>query len=524
MMNFKGGLFQALTITSVMALGTGVRNAQAAQEASCAKINVTQAKECSDLKVQFNLNACQDSAATSVQISCKQAFLAEASVAGATSLYTVNLTRNPDSTWTAGTVLKGPKPSVAPAPVAKTEAKVEAAPAPAAAPAAVASKGFTAKGSFRLRTEVNDKTDFASTRTHTPLRLRADLNWAANDETDFFLQPQASKTFGESVFVTSSGTTNSSQLTSGQSYDTTLSFHQAYVDYHPSEHVKFILGRQVLSYGDQMVVAAGDWGNVGRSFDALRTRLSYGLGGVKAWSDLFLSKIKDTNINGSGAGDKTLYGLYNSFNLGEYMQALDLYGMFERDASARPKIDLWVTGVRAKSKIGSFDYRVEYTKQLEASWGYQVDGEVGMTFFSANPLRIAPNYFRATHDYNQFYTSTHSWLGAADIIGRRNVQGGALHVSFGATKELTFLFDYFYFQRIQSNQSAYKKSGATLGNRFGSTSKALGQEFDLAAKYQLNGALNLVGGVSYFHPGAYFRDQYGTKKPTFSYLQLEGKF
>ena len=70
----------------------------------------------------------------------------------------------------------------------------------------------------------------------------------------------------------------------------------------------FRAGRQELSYGDERLVGAFGWDNLGRSFDAARLRYRTG-----AWvNDFFWSRLVDVRRGGAPhrPGNRDLYGNY----------------------------------------------------------------------------------------------------------------------------------------------------------------------------------------------------------------------
>ncbi|OQW49173.1 MAG: hypothetical protein A4S09_03660 [Proteobacteria bacterium SG_bin7] len=407
-------------------------------------------------------------------------------------------------------------------------------PAPAAAPVATPQPTpLLIKGSFRIRSARESYTNLTTVRDSTLMRARIDLKFTPNSEIDVFLQPQLSKVMGEPIVTTTAttgGTSSATSSTSGNVVDAGMVMHQAYFDYHPYSWLKLQAGRQVLSYGDELVIGGLEWHNVGRTFDAVRVKANYSFG----WSELFTSKLVDNSVSSSATnGDRDLHGFYNSFSPFTWLKNFDLYYFYQDDytlVNTTGKTDLKAFGVRLASTIGGLDYRLEYTKEngtavTKESEAYQGDIEVGYKFNEVSwKPRISLESFTAGSSYNQLYPTVHKWLGYADLFGRRNISGFVVHTSFEVGGVSTMI-DFHQFTRSDSTVSVFKLDGTTaLGTAGGSTSNDLGTEIDLTVKWKANPNLAVMAGASTFEPGAYLANQFSGIKPDFYFLQMESTF
>lgn len=378
------------------------------------------------------------------------------------------------------------------------------------------------QGDMRVRYEDLGKTDYTSNRSDTALRVRPMLTWKPTEQTSVVLQLQAAKTMGERTVVTKDLTDNQYQTTSGVANgDSAVTFHQAYGKYEPMEMVQFTLGRQVLSYGNELLIGESDWVNVSRSFDALKARVSYGIG----WTDLFASKLVDTNISGAGPGDKDFYGLYTGLNFGEYLKQFDIYFLDLHDNTVNPTTDMQAMGARAQSKIGQFDYRAEWTREARSTSGYQYNAELGYALDITQQPRLAAEYFYASQDFDQLFTTGHKWLGYADVLGRRNLSGYGVHLTSGILSWMSGQVDYYSFQRASKDGPAYKLNGTSaLGTAAGSTSNNIGSEIDVTLKFKPSPGIGFSAGFAQFNSGSYLKDQFAGIDPKFYYAQMEMKF
>lgn len=377
-------------------------------------------------------------------------------------------------------------------------------------------------GQFRVRVEGDNKTDMLIDRDFSSLRIRPQIKFIRDETLDVFFTPQFIRVMGESVLSPSTTTTNSKIATSGSTTDPAFNVHEAYAHYHPNDWFSFKAGRIVLSYGDELVIGALDWNNTARAFDAFYTRFKTG----KGWTDLFASKITENNSATATApiqGDINFYGLYNNLNFGDYLKNLDLYLLYQSDATGSRTSHLGVSGVRVASKFDSLDYRAEFTKEFGNAFtdtkNSQLDSEVGYTFEHSIKPRLGFEYFNAGKAYQQLYPTVHKWLGYADLLGRRNIAGYVMHVEAQVSDALKAKFDYHSFSRVDSSAPIYKLGGTAWASA--SNSNNVGTEFDLTAIYQASKDLKFTGGASLFNSGSYFEDQFGNVNPTFYYAQME---
>lgn len=380
----------------------------------------------------------------------------------------------------------------------------------------------TVGGSARVRTEFRDNADFDHVRgdslssTHT--RIRLDYGFKPNDMVQVFVQPQYTKVWGEPKYVPSGAAANTSTGTSGSTYDSELSVHQAFVSYVPVENLTFTVGRKELNYGDQLLVGGVGWNPVGRAFDLALANYKLSFGSV----DLFSSKVKDMNVSSSGPGDKDLAGLYVSSRLGDAFQNVDAYSFCSKDSTGTIQTRTAAYGVRLKSPVGPFDYRVEYTFEsvkgtLRTSDENQLDAELGYLILEGQKLRLSAEYFAASDDFDQLYPTGHKWLGYADLFSRRNISGYRVGVSAAPMEKLTLALDYHQFSRTDTNAPAYNLGGVGYGTA--GDAKSIGQEWDLVAGYKLPGDVQLEAGAARVEPGTYIKDNRNADLVSFYYVQ-----
>lgn len=395
-------------------------------------------------------------------------------------------------------------------------------------------------GHFRMRDEYDYYTDYTGMRNPIYLRLRPNVTFKSTKDMDVVVEPQFSKAMGETIYTANSSGTNTVTQTSGQNYDESFNVHQGYINYHPQEWMQVLLGRQVLSYGNDFILGSSDWNNIGRAFDGIRLRTKYQLFG-NSFSDIWATKLvhnDEGTKTGTGSGDADFFGTYNGFDFGTYFKTVEPYFFYRYDntniVSTSTKLGgLANFGLRALSSFNGIDYRFEGDAQWGSAVpnrGYIYDIEVGYTFDGKMRPRFSLQYLEAGANFDQLYPSAHGFVGYANIFSRRNLRDIAAHAKVSITPDLWVQLDGHYFRRTSSDGPAYKYTsqdfGATLGSTSNSNSMFLGIEEDLSVNYQLTSRTNIYATVSLFQEGAFISDQnlIANGPPVYAMLQVQTYF
>jgi hypothetical protein len=382
------------------------------------------------------------------------------------------------------------------------------------------------KGEFRIRSEVRSNVTYNGRANPILMRLRPDLSVRPNSDLLFFFQPQMAKVWGDTI---QAGTLT--QQTSGAFTDPPVLVHQAYVNYLVAPKLEFIVGRQVLSYGDELLVGAGlGWQIVGRSFDAVRSRSTYDFG----TTDLFYSRIVDADVLGpNNSTDRDFYGFYNSWKPGPMLQAFDLYALYLEDKKSIEwgKLNLWTLGTRVKSNLGQFDYRAELDYQIGSTaaggqFANQADAELGVTVLKDSKTRIAVSGFTSSRRFDNLFSAAHRWLGTADVLDRRNLSGGLLRLAGEPITNWSFQADLLRFFRTSLDTPVYPMIGrGALGSVKKSSSAVVGTELDVHVQVNTSKMTRVTVGSSVLFQGDYLKQNFGDKKtPFYSYVQLETRY
>jgi hypothetical protein len=340
------------------------------------------------------------------------------------------------------------------------------------------------------------------------------------------------------------------------------------------------VGRQELSFGDERLVGAFGWNNIGRVFDAAKVRWQ------NEWfgADLFVARPvipEDGRFNVDNDYD-WFSGIYaTSGKIPKH--TLDLY-FLARNTSAKaaaaepsPQFpqpsarDIYTLGFRLKSKpgeLGNWDYTAEAAGQLgdfhDARPGpltpkgrldhqaYMAVVQGGYTFADgwAKP-RLALEYTYASGDSNPFdgkhetfenlFPTNHKFYGYMDFISLQNIQDARGILQIKPHPQVTLALEGHGFWLANTHDSFYNVAGVARGGT-GSTSAAgnnygvnpnyssfVGSEVDLIAGFALNRFIQIEAGFGHFFRGDYIKQSFssaavGSRDADYVYLQASLSF
>ena len=381
-------------------------------------------------------------------------------------------------------------------------------------------------GSARTRFEYDYFTNFQNVRQMTWMRFRPYLAFEPEGGINLYFEPQFAKAMGENV-VSSNSTTGSAEQNSGVTSDPSLGIHQAFMNYSPSSAFQLRIGRQVLSYGDELVIGALEWNNVARAFDGIRLRNESEL----KVHDLFWSKLVDSNVTGGGSGDYDFLGSYNSFRKLAGINEIDLYALYLQDTRGNGSaiLRLWTAGLRLKSKTDRLDYRMEVTQQLgqisgqaSQTHGTQADLEIGYSLPGDRPFRVGLEGFYSDPEYNQLFPTVHKWLGTLDAFGRRNIKGFKIHTTTHMNDRLKIMIDGHRYYRTDQSSPAYRINGSAIS---GTTTEDpyLATELDITSQYDISDRTSIQVGAAALFVGTTLKNVQ-SRNPLFGYTSWEVKF
>ena len=318
-------------------------------------------------------------------------------------------------------------------------------------PALAATPEITAE--LRARTEADQHRGWPSTGVNDDtvsmrsyLRTRINLNLPMDSLTRIFVQLQDSRMYG-----------SDSGISGGLTNDMNLGVHQAFVQLrHWIWHrLETTVGRQELNYGNQRLIGAVGWNNVGRSFDGARASLKF--------ENVTLDAVAATTVERDdpsgqkGAGSDQMLGVFAvkwPKSVVELMAVVELDG--RRLDPADVKARALERGTLAAYSARTFGERFDYIANLALQGGtvdtgagerdieaYLLALELGVTLPGRAKARFALGVDHASGDdggdstkakeFNNLYYTGHKFRGYMDnfIAPATNPQG-ALAATSGA--------------------------------------------------------------------------------------------
>lgn len=347
----------------------------------------------------------------------------------------------------------------------------------------------------------------------------------------------------------------------GSEGDSAIGLKQASVTYANYKELPFgiTLGRQELIYGDERLIGAFDWNNIGRVFDGVKMRfqqLNWNLEGFAVMPvNMRINQFNDTDTN------DRFFGLHYSMN---YIpkQTTDFFVYFrnksntgsgfptggytretDKPANGTPgtqKGDYATFGTRVKStpgQLGSWDYTFEANGQVGDISSNAADTSLlnattrrrdllafagfvqgGYTFEGPMRARIGAGYDYATGDGNptdsennsfqNLFPTNHKFYGFMDLFAWRNLHNPRVNFSITPVEKLTLSLDYHAFFLDTAGDPWFRANGFTPVRAVSTrrnVSNFAGQELDFVARYPLFKWMRLEAGYSHFFAGDYLR-------------------
>lgn len=326
--------------------------------------------------------------------------------------------------------------------------------------------------------------------------------------------------------------------------------HQAYLDWKPggSERWELRAGRQELIYGEERLIGAFGWDNVGRSFDAARLRTRAG-----AWtSDFFWARLVDVRRAGlpHRPGNQDLYGGYFTRAKKDSSGRTELYALYLRDGlrtvGERPLDTPQATRIvtlgfrRAWEPASGWRYGLEHAWQFgqrgpDRDRAAMLIAKGGYLWLARWQPRLQVEYDFATGDndstdgnareFNNLFPTNHAYYGYADVAGLRNLHALRLTAAVKPHPKLTLEADYHRFL-LAARRGPWKNAGGrVLGfDPTGEAGRDVGQEVDLTVRLPVQKHVSFLAGHSIFLPGRFAVRTRGPETHHFGYIQTTVQF
>jgi hypothetical protein len=417
----------------------------------------------------------------------------------------------------------------------------------------------------RYNHDFNDATPNSS--DFTLLRTRLNIGMDVVDDVKAFIQVQDARVFG----AEQNEAGNEQNLDLRQGYIDVLKF--------AGQPLTLRVGRQTLVYGDQRLIGAFDWNNVGRAFDGARVMITLA---DNLRLDLFATKIAELddvvaegesltpfaptlafpgpNPTEGGDEDQNFYGAYAQWKPGK--QTVDAYLLYLEDNSPEvaargvgagtpievhatdDNLELWTAGVRLKGPVtalGGFDYGFEGAYQFGDGAdldirAYALHGELGyaLPLFLKSRLSVEANYATGDDDptdddfetFSNLFPTNHLHYGYMDRISWSNAENYALKLDSKITEKLSAKLHAWFFRLAEEEDALFHAGGGTiLGPGQAGGEDEIGQEIDLVATYKYNEVLTFEGAYAHFFVGdAVEEARPEAEDADFAYLQMNLKF
>jgi hypothetical protein len=319
---------------------------------------------------------------------------------------------------------------------------------------------------------------------------------------------------------------------------------QAWVQIGSSDHgaFDFRAGRQELAFGEERLVGASNWGNIGRSFDAIRLGIHHGQSRV----DLFASSVvaaRDHTFDHHIDGDD-LHGAYG--HVVNLIPKAELEPFFFwrlapvviGEAGRQGKLNARTFGVRLNGKL---PHTLEYTTEMavqSGSWsrdeirawaGFWRLGREFTTVKLRPKLKLELN--RASGDsssgdgrrgtFDVLYPTAHDKYGLADQVGWKNVIHVGLTGEARPARTLVIQAKGHEWWLDSATDGLYNSGGALLvRDATGTSGRHVGHEIDVQAIWTPDKHFSIGGGVGHLFPGAYLHNVSPGHSYTFPYVQI----
>lgn len=380
-------------------------------------------------------------------------------------------------------------------------------------------------GEFRTRVELRTNDDLNGSQddndTLVFLRTRVYLDLNPNDRLKLFGMFQNSETLGQgnSFFKTP----DSNQFYQG--------FLQILTPGKVGTRVK--LGRQELIYGEERLIGAFWWGNLGRHFDGLVLRLF----NDAFWLDMFATRIKLPN--GKEAQLYSTYGHWEKFPGG----ILEPYVIFYHGNNLglnNGELSLVTVGGRIKAQFKqNWHYGFEGAYQTGASDGnlisaFALHSELNFIFPVHSKPNLGVEYNFASGDaapgtgavtlFNNILPTNHNKYGYIDYFSWRNMHDLSANFSIYPISLMKFHMAYHAFFLPEPANGVFAANGVQFRTGAPGASPWAGQEIDLLLTFSPFKYFNALVGYSVFFPGQFFADTGTSDVSQFFYGQFVAKY
>ncbi|MGZ4972294.1 MAG: alginate export family protein [Limisphaerales bacterium] len=334
----------------------------------------------------------------------------------------------------------------------------------------------------------------------------------------------------------------------------------------PSFPFSLKVGRQELTYGDELLIGRADFSNIPRSFDAIKAR--YENGGLKL--DAFTARRVIARANAFNQGnDRELFsGVYADAKDTLPRHDLQLYVLARNVESRASDITVPLNTIPSPRDIYTVGGRIESFTNTLPGWDYNVEGAYQFGRFkntltspsetqdafaahfaggftwndAALTPRIGVEYNFASGDdnpndrthgtFDNLFPSNHRPYGLMDFVGWQNIHDACFTTLIHPVRNLSITNEVHGFWLADTHDFFYNVSGVPrktggYGIKPGA-GQFVGTEYDFLASYNISTFANIQLGYGHFFVGEYVRNSLapvgGAKDANWVYAQVKFEF
>lgn len=288
------------------------------------------------------------------------------------------------------------------------------------------------------------------------------------------------------------------------------------------------VGRQKIALGEEMLVGALDWANVGRSFDGARLIWDNNHNSLQIFSTIIQENNSNdlNNLNSPKNSPGTYFsGLYDSVKLHRGFWIDGFVFARNQDASIHSN-QLYTYGARIHNRTDPgnktpkdiwFDYSIEGAYQGGQKAGQEIEayaavGFIGAKFNLGIPMRIGGQGAYASGDtdsndnkyqtFDPLYPTPHYQFGTADMTSLRNLTGAGVDYTIWFTQDFSLKMEVWYAMRSTGADSWYAIGGTANASTALGGERELYKEADVTVNYKPRDFLTFQAGYAYAMRGA----------------------
>jgi len=280
------------------------------------------------------------------------------------------------------------------------------------------------------------------------------------------------------------------------------------------------IGRQELAYGEDRLLGAANWGNVARTFDAVKLLLKH----KNLKLDLFSASVVRIQQRGLShhLDGNNLHGAYLQWKGPLNGATIEPYFYWRIGPSPLGHQDRRVAALRWLGPLpGRFEYSTETVQQsgtvgdksirafathlvlrysfARGKWKPRLSGEYNFASGDGTP----DNHIASTFD--QIYPTPHNKTGLADQIGWVNLHNFASTFEFTPWRKLVIRANAHDWRLAEAKDGVYLVNGTLIFRDLtGRSGTHVGQEADILATYA-TGPHTVSMGYGHIFPGPFLK-------------------